>query len=146
MVLGTILLQMQQQVTCLGQCCSSILTCDKSCVTRRLPVRKEGPNRTRTGPADHFTESGINLSTRPCDANTHETVDYFLSPILVCLLECLPKCGNVMYLACSYSVQVARCMLGGVWARGACLGVPTFGSTSAVYEWHTIGCLPNDKR
>ena len=62
----------------------------RASVTRRLPVREQGPNGLRTGPVDHFTESGINPATKPLDAITHETVDHFLSLLLVCLKGGMP--------------------------------------------------------
>ena len=52
-------------------------------LTRRLPVREERPKGTRTRSVDHFTESGVNPATRPQDALTHETVDHFISLLVM---------------------------------------------------------------
>ena len=52
-------------------------------LTRRLPVREERPKGTRTRSVDHFTESGINPATRPQDALAHETVDHFISLLVM---------------------------------------------------------------
>ena len=37
----------------------------------------------RTRSVDHFPESGINPATRPQDALTHETVDHFVSLLVM---------------------------------------------------------------
>ena len=52
-------------------------------LTRRLPVREERPKGMRTRSVDHFTESGINPATRPQDPLTHETVDHFVSLLVM---------------------------------------------------------------
>ena len=57
-------------------------------LTRRLPVREERPKGMRTRLVDHFTESGVNPATRPQDTLTHETVDHFISLLVLYMSVC----------------------------------------------------------
>ena len=52
-------------------------------LTRRLPVQEERPKGMKTRSVDHFTESGVNPTTRPQNALTHETVDHAISLLVL---------------------------------------------------------------
>ena len=118
-------------------------------------MRQERPNGMQTRPVDHFTESGIEPSTRPSDAITHETADHFLVAHtgLFAGWNGPKKCGNVMCLKHSgvFRFSPSRKICARVVSVGtkemSCLSqhksMP-FGSTSAVYGWHRVGCLLKD--
>ena len=88
---------------------------------------------------------------RPSGAITHETVDHFLSLVLVCLFG--GRSPNMWKLdvsqACSYSLEVARFMLGGVWATKNISGCPNTNLCPSDRRLQSmvgirIGCLLKD--
>ena len=117
-------------------------------LTRRLAVREERSKGWRTRAVDHFTESFINLVTRPVDRVRHDTID-----VLIFILKAFLS-ADISPLMWKRDVRKAFRKLpvdqsfkdlcwvvflhnGVAWCSQH-LGMP-FGSVSAVYAWHRFG-------
>ena len=104
----------------------------------------------RTRSVDHFTESGVNPETRPQDALTHETVDNFISLLVLYMsVGVAPLMWKRDVAQAFWKVPIKHdatdlswvvfLHAGVLWASQH-LAMP-FGSTSANYAWHRIGSL-----
>ena len=117
-------------------------------LTRRLRVREERQKGMRTRSVDHFTESGINPATRPQEALTHETVDHFISLLVMYMSvgvaplmwkrDVAKAFGKVSIKHDATDLSWVVFLHDGVLWRSQHLAMP-FGSTSANYAWHRTG-------